>query len=103
MSERPGTVIKDGVTTYPRRDGSTTIIPADYWKSREGVVPITLYNKFAKSTQLTIINAEQDEVLGNTDFSGLITDIKVLALPANHDFTGDTRQILTSTIKDLLK
>jgi len=103
MSERPGTVTKDGVTTYPRRDGSTTIIPADYWKSREGVVPITLYNEFAKSTQLTIINAEQDEVLGNTDFSRLSTDIKVLALPANHDFTGDTRQILTSTIKDLLK
>jgi hypothetical protein len=103
MSERPGTVIKDGVATYPRRDGSTTIIPADYWKSREGVVPITLYNEFAKSTQLTIINAEQDEVLGNTDFSRLSTDIKVLALPANHDFTGDTRQILTSTIKDLLE
>lgn len=103
MSERPGTVIKDGVTTYPRRDGSTTIIPADYWKSRDGVVPINLYNEFAQSTQLTIINADQDEVLGNTDFSKLSTDIQVLVLPANHDFTGDTRQILTNTIKGLLK
>ena len=103
MSERPGTIIKDGVTSYPRRDGSTTVIPVDYWKSREGVMPITLYNEFAKSSQLTIINAEQDEVLGITDFSGLSTDIQVLALPANHDFTGGTRQILTNTIKDLLK
>lgn len=66
-------------------------------------MPITLYNEYAKSTQLTIINADQDEVLGNTDFSGLSTDIRVLALPANHDFTGDIRQILTDTIKDLLE
>lgn len=102
MRSRDGTVIKDGVTYYPRRDGSTTIIPADYWKSREDIVPITLYNDFSKSTHLTIINAEYDEVLGNTDFSKLNKDIDVLELSANHDFTGDNRQILINTVKGLI-
>jgi hypothetical protein len=104
LAERPGTVIKpDGTIYYPRRDGSTTIIREDYWKSREGIDPISLYNALAKTTHLTIITATNDEVLSATDFSGLVDKIKIIELPADHDFTGGIRENLVNHIKDLLQ
>lgn len=104
LAERPGTVIEpDGTIYYPRRDGSTTIIREDYWKSRDGIDPIALYNTLATTTHLTIITATHDEVLSATDFSGLVDKIKIIELPADHDFTGGIRENLVSHIKDLLQ
>ncbi len=104
LAERAGTIVEpDGTIRYPRRDGSTTIIREDYWKSREGIDPIALYNTLATTTHLTIITATNDEVLSATDFSGLVDKIKIIELHANHDFTGGIRENLVSHIKDLLQ
>ncbi|MCA9333348.1 hypothetical protein KDA00_05760 [Candidatus Saccharibacteria bacterium] len=102
-SMRPDTVTdEDGTIHMPRRDGSTTTIKEDYWKSREGIKPIELYNAFGEVTELSIITATQDEVLTNTDFTGLSNKVTLIKQAANHDFTGDYRQKLINNIKATL-
>ncbi|MFZ1258371.1 MAG: hypothetical protein WAQ25_02780 [Candidatus Saccharimonas sp.] len=101
---RPDTITEnDGTLRMPRRDGSTTIIRENYWRSREGVVPIELYNQLARLTNLTIITATNDEVLTNTDFTGLSDKVSHIKQPANHDFTGDSRRVLIEIVSGLLR
>jgi hypothetical protein len=103
MSERPGTKIEEDKTvSYPRRDGSMTIVTPEYWQSRDGIVPMQLFNILAKLTELVIVSANQDEVLGVTDFSDLLPGIEVIQLDANHDFTDRARAKLLECIKERL-
>jgi protein-tyrosine-phosphatase len=89
---RPGTkTLEDGSISYPRRDGSTTVIPMAYWDSRRGVSPVQLYNTMASRTELTILKATNDEVIGDTDFASLLTSIEVVEIDTGHDFEGQTR------------
>lgn len=101
--QRPGAKIDTNNTMhYPRRDGTTTIITAAYWESRAGIEPIDLYNQTAESSTLTIINANQDEVLDSTVFDGLSAKINVINIDGNHDFTNQSRQKLIQIIKEEL-
>ena len=103
MSERDGTVIEDGVVSYPRRDGSTTIIKQDYWQSRDKISnPVNLFNELAEKSEVTIVNALQDEVLGETDYSTLSTKANLIEHEANHDFTGSARELLLNTVRALV-
>lgn len=103
MSEREGTVIKDGVVSYPRRDGSTTIIKQDYWQSRDEISdPVALYNQLSKETEVTIIEALNDEVLGRSDYSTLSDKVLHIKQNANHDFTDEARSPLTSAVSEAL-
>ncbi len=103
-SFRPNTVTdEDGTIRMPRRDGSTTIIKEDFWKSRDGIKPIELYNVLGKQTELTIITATKDEVLANTDFTGLVKSIRIIEQEANHDFTGEYREPLLKQITKVLQ
>ncbi len=103
-SLRPNTVTdEDGTIHMPRRDGSTTIIKDDYWKSCEGIRPIELYNTLGNLTDLTIITATKDKVLANTDFSGLMESIRIIEQEANHDFTGEYRELLLEQITKVLQ
>lgn len=103
LAERAGTkTTEDGTVYMPRRDGSTTIIKEDYWKSREGIRPIELYNKLAKNTELVIISATKDKILTSTDFTGLAEGVQIIQLEADHDFTGTYRPALLSKITELL-
>lgn len=103
MSEREGTVIEDGVVSYPRRDGSTTIIKQDYWQSRDKITdPIALYNELSKNTETIIVNALNDEVLGETDYSTLSEKVTLIGQEANHDFTGEARANLVKNVRDIV-
>lgn len=100
---RPNSITEqDGTIRMPRRDGSTTIIKEDYWKSCQGIMPLELYNSFAKVTDLSIITATKDEVLASTDFSGLTDGIKLIEQEANHDFTGEYRQSLLEQVERVI-
>jgi len=67
---RPGSHIDiNGESRLVRRDGTTTIVPKAYWDSIKNLQLFSLYNRFCKSTGITIIEATDDEVLGQTDFS----------------------------------
>lgn len=101
--DRPGTEVDTaGISRLPRRDGSTTLVPAEYWVSIANVTPIELYNELAKATSVVAINANQDEVLIDTDFGGLSDAVQVVALDGNHDFTGESRSKLVDTIKIII-
>jgi hypothetical protein len=84
-------VLSDGSISYPRRDGSTTIIPQMYWDGRKNLNPIPLYAKLAENTELTIIQATNDEVIGMTNFSELPSDVKIIQMNTGHDFEGAIR------------
>ena len=102
MSEREGTVIENGVVSYPRRDGSTTIIKQDYWQSRDKISdPIALYNQLSRETEVTIVEALDDEVLGESDYSALSDKVLHIQQEANHDFTNEARSALLKTIGDV--
>lgn len=103
MSEREGTVIEDGVVSYPRRDGSTTIIKQDYWQSRDKISdPIALYNQLSQETEVTIVEALDDEVLGESGYSALSAKALHVQQEANHDFTNEARPVLLKTIVEVL-
>jgi hypothetical protein len=100
---RPGAVIDvDGESRIPRRDGTTTIIPALYWTSLEGATPVAFYNELASETGLTVVRATQDEVLGTTDMSGLTSKVAVITMDTGHDFTGAAREELAEVIAKIL-
>lgn len=102
--KRPGTkILPDGSISYPRRDGSTTIIPTPYWESRRNVNPIPLYKELSKKTDLIIVRATTDEVIGVTDFSELPPTIKVVQMNTGHDFEGEDRQKIAKLIADELR
>lgn len=103
MSEREGTVIENGVVSYPRRDGSTTIIKQDYWRGRDKISdPIALYNHLSQETEVTVIEALSDEVLGESDYSALSDKVLHVQQEANHDFTNEARSVLLNNIGEVL-
>lgn len=103
MLQREGAVMEDGVVRYPRRDGSITIIKQDYWASRDKVPSlIELYNNLSTRSQVLIVDALNDEVLTETDYSGLIGDIALIHEEASHDFTDESRQALIAKITSTL-
>lgn len=87
LGERLGVTIDPTVRTrLSRSDGSTTVIHPEYWQSLAGIDPIKLYNRLAKFTALRIMNARQDEVLGEVKFEGLDPRISLVTLDGNHNF-----------------
>jgi hypothetical protein len=90
----------DGQSQIPRRDGSTTIIPAAYWQSLKGLDVIRLYNRLPDLAQVKFLIANEDEVLGMTNFDKTDERIDLVQLSGNHDFTGDDRQHLVDLVKN---
>lgn len=92
----------DSITTIPRSDGSMTIIPSTYWNERKNEShPIDAYNHLAEITDLYIIKANQDTVLGETSFKHLNDNITLIELDGDHDFS-NTRTSLIKNIKEIL-
>jgi len=93
LLDRPGATQNTyGSLRYPRRDGTTTIIPSSYWQSRDGIDAIKLYRQLAARTQLIIVQAAHDEVIGVTDFSELPKTVETMAMNCGHDFEGNARE-----------
>ena len=87
LASRTGIAIDTSQRTrLARADGSTTVIHPEYWQSLAGIDPIKLYNRLARFTVLRIINARQDEVLGEVDFGRIDPGISLVTLDGNHNF-----------------
>ena len=92
----------DGMSKLPRTDGSTTLVPAVYWEERKNETsPIGAYNKLAETTELFIIKANQDNVIGNNILPGLSENITVKELDGDHGFT-ETRPALIEVIRGIV-
>jgi len=80
-----------------RSDGSTTVIPPEYWKERFGTDMIALYNDMAQRTHVTLIYPLQDELMTFEDFER-IKGARIINLDGKHDFTKPHRQTLFQSI-----
>lgn len=103
LFKRPGAYYNPAdVSVLPRRDGSITHIPAEYWVSRKLIKSIDkLYLEFIKKhPNVTIIKASEDDVIGNTDLDAF--PVAVHELEADHNFTGPARRRLIAKLKRLL-
>jgi len=94
---------QEDVIRLPRRDGSTTIIPPAYWRAPGGLDAQDMYSTFAEITDLTIITATEDEVLGVVVFDRLSPRVKLLPMTAGHNFEGPARPELVDIITGELK
>lgn len=100
---RPGSEINlEGVSKLYPLDGYTRLVPKEYWVERKEVKPFDLYNNYISNTELIVINANQDAVLGIVDTSSLNEKIKVISLDGDHGFSGDARGALIEKIKEII-
>ena len=100
---RPGSVIDpDGLSRLARRDGSFTLVPAAFWKEREAIDPVALFNAFSEDTKLTIILAKEDDVVSSENKSLLSPEIKVIEIDGDHDFRYQSRSGLIETLQNIL-
>lgn len=100
FGNREGSVIDvNGQSRIPRRDGSTTIIPAAYWQSLKGLDVIRLYNRLPDLAKVKFLIANEDEVLGMTNFEKTDERIELVQLSGNHDFTDEARKYLVDYVR----
>ncbi|MCL2280701.1 lysophospholipase [Candidatus Saccharibacteria bacterium] len=101
----PGTIIEDdGTAIVPRRDGSFTIIRSDYWQNYDELPEIpTLLGELNTLTDLTIIGATNDEVLGENNYSVLDDSIKIIEIESDHNFKNEARAKVIDVIKEVIK
>lgn len=102
FGNRPGATLNPaGVSRVPRKDGSITQIPAEYWHSLEGINMSKIYIKLSKNTDLHIIIAQADDVLGKTKLNVPHADIQVL--PGDHNFSGKDRVGMVRVVQEILQ
>ncbi|MFH1649891.1 MAG: alpha/beta hydrolase [Candidatus Woesearchaeota archaeon] len=77
-------------TRRKRSDGTITIIPPAYWTERFNTPVSELYNALALKTELTIINASEDEIMDSTNLAR-IYNATILNIQSNHEFEGAVR------------
>ena len=104
FKQNPQTLIDmNGVSHLVRADGTTTIVPKEFWEEARDKHPVELYNIFSEITDLFIVNANQDNVLGAEDSTGLSRKIKNANMDGDHGFKGDARMGLKLFIQNILK
>lgn len=103
FGSRPGGHINlEGESKIPRRDGTTTIIPKQYWQSIQLDV-IRLYDHLPDlAEKISFYIANNDEVLGATNFNQTDQRIDLIHVDGDHDFTGEARSRIVKTIKETL-
>jgi pimeloyl-ACP methyl ester carboxylesterase len=99
FESRPGSRIKTyGQSRLVRSDGSITIVEKPYWRSIRNLDLIALYNALTDMSELTVVNAKRDEVIGSQDFSRLTKKAKRIELDADHNFGGPARAKLVEAV-----
>lgn len=88
----------EGTSYLERKDGSTTIVPPEYWLSLKSLDAQELYNRLAGSTELVIVTATKDEVLGEVILNELTPTTKVIEMATGHNFEGKARAKLTAIV-----
>jgi len=90
----------EGMSGIPRRDGTTTYVGKEYLDTLDGVDIEQLYEDTASNLPLTVICAADDEILAKANLK--VTGANNLAIPGDHDFTGEARRGLITKLADLL-
>ncbi len=98
---REGAVFNpNGMSSIPRRDGTTTYVSKEYLETMAALNADTLYADLATKCPLTVICAAGDEILAKASLK--VPGAHNLAIPGDHDFTGEFRPGLIAELAKLL-
>lgn len=101
--KRPGTIVDfEGVSSLKRGDCGTTFVPSEYWHERKELDVPALYRALATKTDLTVIQAVHDHILGPTDLSYLSSQAHVMELPGDHSFRNEARPLIVETVSKII-
>lgn len=89
------------IIRIPRKDGTNTLVSTAYIEEMMNTDPKNLYHIVANTTPTVIVNALDDELVGNTSFSDIT--VQQIDLSADHNFTGAARNELIAILKDSLR
>lgn len=99
LMKKPNAEINlDGMSKFPRSDGSTTLISKEYLDSIKATDAMALYQNLADSVPTTIVRCLQDEVLGLTDVN-TIKHASHSDINTDHNFSGDGRPLLMELLR----
>lgn len=102
FKDRPGSVIDvNGTSILMRRDGTKTIVPPEFWVSKQQHDPQTLYAGL-ECNRVDFVIARQDEVLGDGAFADLPKHVQVHMLDGDHNFSSPNRAGFLAYIAQIL-
>lgn len=104
FSTRKGAVLDENNLSYlPRTDGSTSIIPADFWSEILTLKPFDLFEKLSKHSDVIVIRALEDDVLSDSyELIKNIPTIKYLELHGDHNFSNNRLELIKTLSSKLL-
>lgn len=103
FKSRPDTIINlEGESHLTRADGTRTIAHKEYWLDRQGMDYVEQYKKLASHNPVSTIIANQDEVVDNGAVEELAKITHLIHMDGNHNFTGDSREVLIEKLLSIL-
>ncbi len=99
-----GAQLDGRILTVPRKDGTTTVIPLDYFDDMERHNPAQLITEYAAAQPLHVIEALEEDVIRHADYSVFQSQpgIVLRAIHGDHNWTGDARAGLLAELSHLL-
>ena len=91
----------NGISRRVRSDGTTSIVPPEYWSERFNTNVYNLYNKLALSKKLTIIHAGEDQIMEEPDLSKIFNAF-IINIHGDHDFKGEDRKDLLKVVEEII-
>lgn len=98
-----GATEQDNVLVVPRKDGSISHIPLEFFKEMATIEPVKAMLGYAKTKALIIIQTTQDEVIGEAKYGNLSSLADISKIASDHNFTGDNRKVLINKISNILQ
>jgi len=90
----------NGTSSIPRSDGTITYLGKDYLDSVAHIDVQALFKNVVARKPVTIVQAADDDIVGQTDFPAVVA--RIITIPGDHNFTGNAREGLIKTLKTLL-
>jgi pimeloyl-ACP methyl ester carboxylesterase len=89
IESKGGSFNPEGISIYPRTSGQVHKIGSVFWQSLRQLKSLELVAELAKKTDLLMIRAKQDEIIGDQFLNEYkeITGVKYLEINGNHSFT----------------
>ena len=94
------------IWTIPRRDGTTSSIPAALFDEIEQIEAAEILLDYATVQPYELLIPTDDEVLGDTDYNDLALDENITALTideADHNFSGNSRLHMIEAVVEWLQ
>lgn len=100
----PGSKSDDHEIIIPRKDGTITHIPVEFFVEAAQIQAELEMNKYASNREINLVQTTEDEVIGQTSYELLQTNsnVSIHRLVSDHNFTGEYRNKLIESIKNIL-